>query len=86
MDINKRKRMQGLLQRKRQETLKRLREVTKLKCKSFANLKFHSMIYHSSILVNIVRIQRWWRKSMQRAFFKDVLKKDNDQKKIKLKE
>ena len=45
-DIEKRKRMQGLLKREQAKTAKVLREITILKSRSFANLKLSSERYH----------------------------------------
>ena len=40
------------------------------------NLVDYSSRYHKLILCNIVLIQRWWRGTTQKVFFKTLLQKD----------
>lgn len=53
-----------------------LKTTKKLKNRALGNLVDQSHRYHNLILCNIVLIQRWWRGTKQKVFFKTLLRKD----------
>jgi len=75
-DIQKRKELLKLLDKDRKSIKAKLYRTQNMRLFNEEKLRMANVVYHQTILDNIVRIQRWFRNWKQKRIFKTLLKED----------